>query len=343
MAQCLVPIRVAQDGGPPPRVGTVSGGCISSIGWRTHMTRRFTVRSMASLCGATLAVSLTVNAGAQEEGWGGEEAAEELERPAATEGDAERAEAEDSDPGDEATAAEPAELSAPPADPTLDADPEDGARAGSGRALGLRYRGLYIPQTVLGWFIEGGQSVYIHGFGPELSIRDDDVEYIFAAWLSFYDMSPVAIKGSSDAEEAWEIVESDMKAVYLTADYLWHAPLARALELSYGAGAGLGFLFGDLYRTQATLRPGGTPGNPDDFIPCPAQNDNDPYCDDINDHYGDYTEPSWFGGGAKPVVFPWLSAQVGLRYQPHDKVVTRLDLGLSTTGLFFGVGADYSL
>jgi hypothetical protein len=209
--------------------------------------------------------------------------------------------------------------------------------------VGLRYRGIYIPQAVLNWFMEGGQSVYVNGFGPEFSIRDDNKEYILSAWLSFYDMSPTPIKGASDDELAWEIVESKMKAIYLTADYLWHTRLARTLELSYGGGAGLGFLFGDLHRQQATLQPGGTAGNPDDYIPCQGQSATDPYCDDINEHYGDYSEPSWFGGGSKPVLFPWIAAQAGLRFQPHEKIVTRLDLGLGTSGLFFGVGAGYSL
>jgi hypothetical protein len=215
--------------------------------------------------------------------------------------------------------------------------------AGSAYLLGLRYRGIYIPQTVVNWFVDGGDSVYVSGFGPEFSVRDDEVEYILSAWVALYDMSPVAIKGSGDEELAWEIVESDITALYLTADYHWHTRLAGRLELSYGGGAGLGLLFGDLYRTQATLRPGGSPGNPEDFVVCAAQSPNDPYCDGVNDHYGDYSEPSWFSGGSRPVIFPWLTGQLGLRYQPHEKLVTRLDLGIGTSGLFFGIGADYSL
>lgn len=299
------------------------------------MTGSVVKRWLAPVSAAAMTL-LCAGARAEDSGWGGEEAADEEEAETA----------KPAEVTEEATGAEvSAELSAPPVEAAVDgaADPDSPAGDGDGYLLGLRYRGIFIPHTALGWFIEGGSSVYVNGFGPEFSIRDGDVEYIFSAWMSLYDMDPVAIKGSSDAEEAWEIVESDMKAIYLSADYLWHARLARTLELSYGGGAGLGFLFGDLYRTQATLRAGGSPGNPDDFVPCAAQSTTDPYCDDYNDHYAGYSEPSWFNGGSKPVVFPWLAAQVGLRYQPHDKVVTRLDVGLSTTGLFFGVGADYSL
>jgi hypothetical protein len=186
--------------------------------------------------------------------------------------------------------------------------------------------------------------VYVNGVGPELSIPDGDGEYLLSAWLAFYSMSPVAIKGSSDEEAAWEIVESQMKSLYLTVDYVWHTPLTGSLALSYGGGAGLGILFGALNRTQAWLEPGGSPGNPADYSPCSGVGvPNTTYCDDVNEHYDGYEEPSWFEGGSKPALFPWLSGQVGLRYQPHEKVVTRLDIGVATTGLFLGLGADYSL
>jgi hypothetical protein len=211
-------------------------------------------------------------------------------------------------------------------------------------AIGLRYRGVLLPKPVMGWFVEGGKTVYVNGVGPELSIPDGDGEYLLSAWLAFYSMSPVAIKGSGDEEAAWEIVESQMKSLYLTVDYVWHTPLTGDLALSYGGGAGLGILFGALNRTQAWLEPGGSPGNPGDYSPCSGVGvPNTTYCDDVNEHYDGYEEPSWFQGGSKPALFPWLSGQVGLRYQPVEKVVTRLDIGVATTGLFLGLGADYSL
>jgi hypothetical protein len=281
---------------------------------------------------AAAALALPKPAGAQAEA-----SAENEENPGSTPADGNEPEAGEGEAGNAPAAPASDEMK----DQAGAAEPA--TSTGSGYLLGLRYRGIYIPQTAVNWFVDGGDSVYVSGFGPEFSIRDGDVEYILSAWVALYDMSPVAIKGSNDEELAWEIVESDITALYLTADYHWHARLANQLELSYGGGAGLGLLLGDLYRTQATLRPGGAPGNPDDFVVCPARNSNDPYCDDVNDHYEGYSEPSWFSGGSKPVIFPWLTGQVGLRYQPHEKLVTRLDVGLGTSGLFFGIGADYSL
>ncbi len=67
------------------------------------------------------------------------------------------------------------------------------------------------------------------------------------------------------------------------------------------------------------------------------------YCDDKNDHYGNYTEKSWAGGGSKPIFFPWLALQTGIRFKPSHSIATRLDLGFGTSGFFFGIGADYGL
>ncbi len=274
----------------------------------------------------------------QEKEWGDEDAAQKEEEPE---------KAKDAAEGAGETPAAPADDGKVPADaPPIDEGGSDTAKKSDGfdPSLGLRYRGLLIPQFVLNWFMDGGETVYVHGFGPEFALRDGNTEYVFSAWMALYDMGPVAIKGSSDDEFAWEIVESDIKSIYLTADYLGHAPLARGLELSYGGGAGIGILFGKLGRTQAVLGPGGTAGEASDYAPCQAIGAPDAsYCDDFNAHYNGYVEPNWFEGGTKPVLFPWLAGQVGLRYQPHEKFVGRLDLGLGVSGLFFGVGADYAL
>ena len=275
--------------------------------------------------------------------WGDESAAEDDKQPekhAATPAPADAAAATSED----ATASESPAATAVTEDVPAEAPSSDDGK-NTQLLLGARYRGIFMPAGVLHAFIEGGESVYVNGVGPEFAIRHDDVEYVMSAWLALYDFGPVAVKGTSDEEEAWEIVESEMKALYLTFDYLWHTPLTSGLELSYGGGAGLGILFGNLYRTQATLANGGTIGNPDDYVPCAGVNQppQGGYCDDINEHYDGYSEPSWFNGGAKPSLFPWLAGQIGLRYQPNPKFVARLDLGLGLSGIFFGVGADYGL
>jgi hypothetical protein len=59
---------------------------------------------------------------------------------------------------------------------------------------------------------------------------------------------------------------------------------------------------------------------------------------------GDYTEKSWFDGGSKPVLFPYISIpQVGLRLKPIKQFEARLGLGFSLTGFWFGLGGAYGL
>jgi hypothetical protein len=111
-------------------------------------------------------------------------------------------------------------------------------------------------------------------------------------------------------------------------------------------GAGIGFVFGPIKRNQAkppTGPNGSTNADPYTWQPCSPAERGQGTCGTDNDHYGDYEEPSWADGGSKPIVFPWLAIQTGLRYKPHRNFAMRLDLGFGTSGFMLGVGADYGL
>jgi hypothetical protein len=192
-------------------------------------------------------------------------------------------------------------------------------------------------------FGDGGRTVYVNSFGPEFAVRKDGFEYNFGLWYAAYTMDPTPFKATSDGEDAWEIVDSHIKVIYLTADFLWSNELSPEFAVNYGLGAGFGIVFGDLHRVQA-YPPNGQAGDPYTYVPCTAQGvPNATYCGTDNTHYGDYTEPSWANGGSKPILFPWLVFQTGFRYKPHRNFVMRLDLGFGTSGFFWGLGADYGL
>jgi hypothetical protein len=134
--------------------------------------------------------------------------------------------------------------------------------------------------------------------------------------------------------------------LYLTADFLWSHDFAPEFALNYGLGAGIGFVWGDLKRTQAYPGTGANLSTGDGFLPCAQPNDQrapSGFCGTDNKHYGGYTEPSWSGGGSKPIVFPWLALQTGFRYKPHKNFIARFDAGFGTSGFFLGLGADYGL
>ena len=197
--------------------------------------------------------------------------------------------------------------------------------------------------TALG--ADGGTTVLAPTIGAEYARGTSRFEYNL--WLTFsrYGFDDAPFKAKSDPDTAWELVRSDLKLINAGADVLWSTALGRDVSFTYGAGAGLGVVFGNLYRTQA-YPPAGVPGDPDSYSPCAAPSVPNPnYCGTDNDHYGDYKEPSWFNGGAKPVVFPWIALpQIGLRWKPSSSVALRLDTGLSFPGPFFvGVSSQYRL
>ena len=209
--------------------------------------------------------------------------------------------------------------------------------------VGARYRLIVVPKFIIGMFADGGTTVAVHAGGPEFGVRKAGFEFNFALWLAGYGMDPTPFKAKSDGESAWELVESNIKVLYLTSDLLWSHSFSHELALNYGMGAGLGVVWGPLHRNQAYRTGGG-------FTKCPSNGaGNGPgpgapgVCGTDNNHYGNYEEPAWTSGGSKPIVFPWLAVQTGLRYKPHRRFVGRLDLGFGLSGFFVGIGADYGL
>jgi hypothetical protein len=274
------------------------------------------------------------------------------------------AQAQDAEPAQTESEAEGAPPEAPPEDATpapVGEDPEADriadAQAGDSPAelpgksyyfVGGRYRGIVMPKFMQNLFADGGRTVYIHGFGPEFGIRKNGFEYSLSPWLALYNLDDTGFKGKSDGETAWEIISADIKILYLTSDFMWTHDFSPEFGLNYGVGAGFGIVFGDLRRNQSYPTADGQ--NPDDYSKCRALNDPDQaatfdqwYCDDENDHFGNYTEPSWANGGSKPNIFPWLALQTGVRYKPSRNFVARLDLGFGTSGFLFGLGLDYGL
>jgi hypothetical protein len=204
--------------------------------------------------------------------------------------------------------------------------------------VGARYRGIIVPKFMMNLFGDGGTTVYVDNIGAEAAIRKNDFEYLFGLSFADYGMEPTPFKASSDGEFAWEIVESEIKVLYATVDFLWSSKFSDQWALNFGVGAGFGIVWGDLKRTQAFRDGSG------DYLPCAGEgNPVGDYCGDDNNHYGGYTEPSWADGGSKPIIFPWLAPLLGVRFKPHRHFAARLDAGFGITGFFVGLGGDYGI
>lgn len=205
--------------------------------------------------------------------------------------------------------------------------------------VGARYRMQVVPEFVQHWFAEGGETLIVHTPGVEFGIRQDGFEYNIFGMLGMYNMTNVPFKGNTDVELAWETITTNYKVLFLGSDFMWSTPeIAQGLSVVYGAGIGLGLVFGDMQRTQAY------PDASGNYVPCVGQfNPRIDYCDNINNHYNGYVEPSWADGGSSPIIFPWIAGQVGLRYKVHKNFVARLEGGYAISSFFVGLGADYGL
>ena len=101
---------------------------------------------------------------------------------------------------------------------------------------------------------------------------------------------------------------------------------------------------GSLAATPAYPTSGNPSQDPNTWAKCTSVGVPSPqFCDNSNDHYGNYTEPSWANGGSKPIIFPWLMLQTGIRYKPVRSFAGRIDLGFGTSGFMIGIGGDYGL
>ncbi|HVH47817.1 MAG TPA: hypothetical protein VM925_36025 [Labilithrix sp.] len=221
--------------------------------------------------------------------------------------------------------------------------------------VGLRYRGNVIPSFMLNMFVEEGKTIYTNMIGAEFDLRKDGFSLVPA--LSYHELGTGDIlfkqKNTPDFVGNYSLVNSGMKVVYASVDLLWSAKLSKNVEFEYGAGFGLGAVFGDLENSWVRQDPNGPLSASDGrrFARCDAVdpqvgngcNKADHQNSDV-DKVNGYKEPSWFNGGSKPALFPWISLpQIGLRIKPVKQFVTRIGIGFALTGFWFGLNAQYGL
>lgn len=221
--------------------------------------------------------------------------------------------------------------------------------------LGLRYRGNLIPAFLLNMFLDEGKSIYTNQIGVEFDIRKDGFSLIPA--LSYHEIGTGDILFKQKGTPAstignYSLVESSMKVVYASVDVLWSAQISKNVAFEYGAGFGIGAVFGDLQNNWVKLDPNGPFTSEDGrrFTRCTTEEGPGTGCNRA-DHQNSqeikvngYTEKSWFEGGSKPAVFPWLAVpQIGLRVKPIKNFVGRIGLGFSLTGFWFGINGSYGL
>ena len=220
--------------------------------------------------------------------------------------------------------------------------------------VGLRYRATVIPKFMINLFANDGQSVVSNTIGVELDIRRDGFSMI--PWLVYTEYGTGDMlfwqKGQPDLPQYYSDVQSNLKSIYAGVDLLWSRDLSNKVAFEYGAGFGVGFIFGNLvdnwvYDSGATGPLTGSNGH--HYTPC-ATGDTELGCNTADHqnasvaHTGGYVEKNWFGGGSVPVFFPHIAfPELGIRYKPIKQLETRLSVGFSLTGFFFGLSGSYGL
>jgi len=229
------------------------------------------------------------------------------------------------------------------------------------RFIGLRFRDAVVPKALINAFgASGGRNVNVPMVGPEFISRQGHLEYSVALMYADFTMGPALLKGKSEPDISYEMVQSGIRQLMITVDIQYEIPLEKKddktgrFALLIGGGVGLGFVIGPLWRSQVyPLKPGASGDDPSQWGICKGLGNPDAtYCENPNGHFspsgdvkgaGSYAEPYW-GSGSKPVLFPWLALpQVSFRYKPIKQFQTKLDLGFSTAGFFFGLSASYGL
>jgi hypothetical protein len=218
--------------------------------------------------------------------------------------------------------------------------------------IGLRWRDVIVPGFQIRVFADGGPDVAnAFHFGAELTYRNNGVEIIPALSYGDWSLDSFLFKAKDDPDRAFERVDSSLKVVWATVDFLFEVWVEDQSRFAFliGGGIGIGFVADDLRRRQVYPRnPGGyDPEDPSQFEDCRAPGDpsipesDGQWCDNDNERYGDYSEPSWANGGSKPIVVPWLAPQLSFRYKPIKQLQVRADAGWSLTGFFVGMSHAY--
>lgn len=226
--------------------------------------------------------------------------------------------------------------------------------------IGLRYGLTVIPKFMLNIFVGEGATFTSNTIGAELDIRKDGFSLIPSLSYAEYGKGDdvLFLQKNSDAnvDGNWSYVNSSLKAMYLSADLLWSAKISKNVDFEYGAGFGLGIIFGDLVTNWVYAAPNGPLASSDGrhFSPCQTENQGAPGSNGCQKaghqnsqiaKVGGYTEASWANGGSKPNIFPRILLHLaGVRVKPVKQVEARLGLGFSLTeGFWFGLSGDYGL
>ena len=204
--------------------------------------------------------------------------------------------------------------------------------------IGLRLRWLMIPKWFVGLFNADIKVAPEHesalpmissmGIGPEFTYRKDGFDITAAIWYAGLGWDgPISFKGEGEDGNSWEVIENSLKAILITADFIWSTSIVDWFAITYGAGLGFGIPFGDIKRTEATEASNGLEKCRD-----PEDVGADDWCNTEEEYGETYALPTG--------IVPWINLLLGARFKPHRHVAIYVDGGFAL-GFQMGVRGEY--
>ena len=188
--------------------------------------------------------------------------------------------------------------------------------------VGLRFRGLFVPQSLFERFVEIAPSgISKPELGLEVIRRRRNFEAVFGlAWANISAEDGIWVDDFDDVDDNPSFIEFDgFSWITFDINAVWKRSFNPQVALRYGFGIGLGVLMGDILETDYVC-----PGNRYDLESCGQSSDATAVRKPLD----------------LPPVLPLMNALLGIQYSPSDQVSINLDGGLHTT-LFVGLSVDF--
>lgn len=217
--------------------------------------------------------------------------------------------------------------------------------------LGAFFRWVTVPGAIQQLFVAGGIDGNNPGTGLSFNWRKDNFNIVANVWWN----NAVAegyFRANGDPREDTEFIDVDLGLVFINAEFLWSFPLVDWFAIELGFDLGIGFIYGDLVRTEAyetaigadDFQPCSGPGDPNDVTGryCEGPPAPDPCYNNSGAHYN-CREANWTSpGGDVPIVFPWIALpHFALRFKPIHQLQIRIDVAYNLYAISFGAGLWY--
>jgi hypothetical protein len=236
-----------------------------------------------------------------------------------------------------------AEAAAAPAPEPAAQSPEVPAEKKDGRwYVGGFYRHTFTPAFMLKPFLQEVSSTNNPGAGLEVMYGRKKIDIsLVAYWQRYHTYGPFLADGDPALDT--EMIDSSLSMAAVGGNFLWTSEFNEKFAFQYGLDVAVGYVFGDLYRTEAyPTTDRSTPGYKDGWAPClgvgmpdAAYCDGPPAPDGGNGGHYNVKTRRWTGGGSVPNAWFRLGPHLALRYTPAPWLRVRVDGGFDLFSGFF--------